>query len=399
MKKTGIAAVFAAAALGISVCAFPVIAADYEADVSSAVKSNSWGQSFKLYSTDFDPARLTEDSEFVVEYSIVGDVPELTTSPVELIAQCWMVTDAETGEDSSDGEIWAKVAPYEYNETKASFKYNDILKSYISVAEKNGLESAGDITDLSGVLCFNVGDTGQCTILCKKLTVTNVSEASDTKSEALTGINAYIPVESPGEYKGTEEIFKVTKFDFDATRLNKDSKMIIHYDTMSSTPAFSPVNVVLISTENTTVPENIRDEEGNVSEKLALPEFYDDTQTVFNCAQILNAYGTGDFSQLYDFSVVGTNQPITVTGVEFTNVNPFGTRSEILSEREAQAAAAEEKDPVPMAYIIGFIAGFVALILIALFVYTKVSGKRTYDLSSGSYVKGAPKDKQNGDNK
>lgn len=364
--------------IAASVCSIPAFAEDYEADVSSAEKASDWGQTFKLYSDVFDPSSLNEDSEIIVEYTLKPSGEELTLYPVELIAQSWEVTDEETGEMISDGEVWGKVEPSEYDENHAVFTYEDILAGYKAAAP-----DPDSITDLSGVLCINVGATNQGTILCTKFTVTNSKGGGENSSEELTGINSFVPVTDPAEYNGSGEIFRVTKNDFDATRLNAGSEVVIYYEEMSSAPAFCPVNMVLISTENTTVPENKRDEEGNVAVKMAVPVSYDSSHAVFSCKQILNAYGTGNFSELYDFSLVGTSQSITVTGIEFTNVNQFGTRSVALSEAEAAA----EKKPVPMWVIIVVIAVIVVVILIGLLIYAKINSNRTYDISTGSYVK------------
>ncbi|MGN1415766.1 MAG: hypothetical protein ACI4XF_02915 [Oscillospiraceae bacterium] len=378
MKTNKIFSLLTSMVIAASVCGITSFAEDYEADVSSAEKASDWGQTFKLYSDVFDPSSLTEDSEIIVEYTLKTSGDELTFTPVELIAQSWEVTDEETGEMISDGEIWGKVEPSEYDENHAVFTYEDILAGYKAAAP-----DPDSITDLSGVLCLNVGATNQGTVLCTKFTVTNSEGGSDNNAEELTGINSFVPVNDPAEYNGSGEIFRVTKNDFDATRLNSGSEVVIYYQEMSSAPAFCPVNLVLISTDNTTVPENKRDEDGNVSIKMAAPVSYDSSHAVFNCKQILNAYGTGNFSELYDFSIVGTSQTITVTGIEFTNVNQFGTRSVALSEAEAAA----EKKPVPMWVIIVVIAVIVVLILIGLLIYAKVNSNRTYDIASGSYIK------------
>ncbi|MDD7430227.1 MAG: hypothetical protein PUK49_10710 [Oscillospiraceae bacterium] len=378
MKKSSIFSLLTSMVIAASMCGITSFAEDYEADVSSAEKASDWGQSFKLYSDVFDPASLNEDSEIIVEYTLKASGEGLTLYPVELIAQSWEVTDEETGELISDGEIWGRIEPSEYDESHAVFTYEDILAGYKAAAP-----DPDSITDLSGVLCINVGATNQGTVLCTKFTVTNSAGGGDSSSDELTGINSFVPVTDPAEYNGSGEIFRVTKNDFDATRLNSGSEVVIYYEEMSSAPAFCPVNLVLISTENTTVPENKRDEEGNVAIKMAAPLSYDSSHAVFTCKQVLSAYGTGNFSELYDFSIVGTSQAITVTGVEFTNVNQFGTRSVALSEAEAAA----EKKPVPMWVIIVVIAVVVVVILIGLLIYAKVNSNRAYDISSGSYVR------------
>ena len=384
MKKIRLFSALAAAAIGFAVCTVSAAAEDFEADTSSAEKASDWGQTYKLYRDDFDFSRLTEDSEFIVEYNVITDNGGTSEYPVELIAQCWVETD-EDGNMISDGEIWAKVAPSEFDDKKAVYTYSDVLATYQQVAVNKNAPGAEEIVDLSGVLCINVGVTDNRSVLCTKFTVTNVNGDTGSSNAELTGINQYIPVDEPAEYMGTEEFFRVTKESFDATRLNSESKMVINYSQMSSRPAFSPINIVLISTDNDTVPENLRDEDGNVSIKISLPESYDDTKVVFNAQQILAAYGTGNFSQLYDIALVGTSQAVTVTSVEFTNVNQFGTRSEVLAQMEREEE--EKNQPISMTLVIGVIAGIVVLILLVIFIFAKVNSNRAYDVTSGSYVR------------
>lgn len=374
MKSLKFTALFLSCALAVSASAVMVSAEDFEADVSSAVKSSDWGQTYKLYFDAFDFSSLTEDSEVYVEYTVKTD-ESITESPVELIVQSWDEYDDETGEVLGDGEIWGKTAPKEYDDHSAVFTYEDMLAAYKAAAK-----NPDNISDLSGVLCLNIGSTNQGEILCTSLKITNVGEGSGNKNDDKTGINVLINAENPTETSSADEIMRVTADDFDATRINANTKLVIHYTKMDTKPAFCPVNVVLISENNTTVPdENKIDADGNVNQKLTLPESYDEEKVVFNCKQILDAYGTGNFTELTDFSIVGTSQRVTVESVEFTDVNQFGTRSTLTSSQE------EDKGTSPVLIVAIIVLAVIIVAVVFFFVIKSKSGK-TYDVSSGKYV-------------
>lgn len=386
MKKRRIPALLLSCVIALSASPISVFAEDYEADVSSAEKSSDWGQTFKLYFDTFDFSTLTEESEVHVEYTVKSD--NLTESPVELIVQSWEEYDEETNELKGDGEIWGKVAPTEYDDHSAVFTYADMLEAYKSAAE-----NPDDITDLSNVLCLNIGSTNQGEILCTSLTITNVNESNSSTIIEATGINVVIPVETPTETTTSDEIVRITENDFDATRINSNTKLVIRYAKMDEKPAFCPVNVVLISENNTTAPENKRDENGNVSVKLTLPESYNEEKVVFNCKQILNAYGTGDFSELTDFSIVGTSQKITIESIEFTDVNQFGVRSKLNTQEE------EESGGVSTLLVVGVIAVIVIIALVVIFFVIKSNSGKSYDISTGTYIKNKPDEKADENNK
>lgn len=167
------AAAFCAAAMSVS-----VFAEDFEIDVSEAKQSTgSYGQSLIYYTClgnpdavdNFDPTTMTDDSMVHIEYTLEGDYPTgddgyISASPVQLIWQSW-----EGGSGNSAGAVWAQVAPYEFDETSASFSFDDIAAAY-------GTE------DFSTVYAINVGDTG-VKVTVTKMTITNVRSAGDAAAE------------------------------------------------------------------------------------------------------------------------------------------------------------------------------------------------------------------------
>lgn len=167
------AAISCVMAAAFSVCAY---AEDVELTVENAKPTNgAWGQSICYYREQpvdveddvdiFDCGRITPDTVVYVEYELDGEWTEDRT-PVELILQNYT---------SSDPQIWAKIEPFEWDETSASFDYQSIVEKYGS-------------DDLSTVDNLWLGDTG-IVMTVTKFTLTNclaegeVFTASETEAE------------------------------------------------------------------------------------------------------------------------------------------------------------------------------------------------------------------------
>lgn len=415
--KTTIKTVLSAAAAfsAASMMAFTVFAEDYIADTSNAIESTEWGQTFVLRKEPgeedvnlFDPIWMTEDSQVIVEYSL-GDHDELTASPVELIIQGWVNPSGQ--ETEADVAAWGKVAPVEYDEDSAVFNYSDIVEAYIGQVEKNSDFSADEIREKFGndVLRYadamDVGDTGSCAVTCTGFTVTNVDysyvpadyenaaasdedtaqEDTSSEEENLNAINVLVPNDNAEEISGFNECFRVTKYDFDSTRIFLDTKLVVKYE-LSGNALSCPVNLAVESTGNTESPK--AKEDGSLSETV-ICQSYDDTQAVFSCAAITKAYGIGVFDQLYDFVISAAGTPVKVTGVEFTNVLSKGTRP-------VDSIASDEEDKgVNVGLIIGIAAVVVVGAAVGIFVYAKKSGGKAYDITSGTYVEAKPEEPNN----
>lgn len=169
MKKI-LKAVFSAAAAFITAAAMTVCASaeteDVELSTSMAKTTNgAWGQTVIYDKSVFDCSRITPDSVVSVEFELDGEWSGMG-SPVELIFQNY---------STADPHIWAKIAPFEYDETTASFQYEDMLAAYGS-------------EDFSTVDNLILGDCG-IVVKATKFTVTNCEKieiVTTTTTEATT---------------------------------------------------------------------------------------------------------------------------------------------------------------------------------------------------------------------
>lgn len=116
---SGIAAgVFAAMCMTFTAFAEPQ---DLEPSVSRAVQTNgAWEQSITFSNTDINPAGITPDSVFEVQYELDGDEALPNQHQVELIFQNY----------TAEPAIWAQVVPYEYDDTHALFDYDAMVLAY-----------------------------------------------------------------------------------------------------------------------------------------------------------------------------------------------------------------------------------------------------------------------------
>lgn len=133
---SGIAAgVFAAMCMTFTAFAEPQ---DLEPSVAKAVQTNgAWEQSITYSNTDINPAGITPDSVFEVQYELDGDEALPNQHQVELIFQNY----------TADPQIWAQVVPYEYDDTHALFDYDAMVLAYGS-------------DDFSAVNNICIGDRG-----------------------------------------------------------------------------------------------------------------------------------------------------------------------------------------------------------------------------------------------
>lgn len=147
---------------------------DVELPTQLAKATNgAWGQSIFYDKSQFDCSRITPDTIISIEYTTEGELKNTAGYAAELIFQNY---------STADPQIWAKVAPYEFTDTTASYKYDDIIAAYGS-------------EDLSTVDNLCVGDCGVI-LTVTKVTLTNcekpeettvaTTEATTTTTEATT---------------------------------------------------------------------------------------------------------------------------------------------------------------------------------------------------------------------
>ncbi len=179
---SGIAAgVFAAMCMTFTAFAEPQ---DLEPSVAKAVQTNgAWEQSITYSNTDINPAGITPDSVFEVQYELDGDEALPNQHQVELIFQNY----------TADPQIWAQVVPYEYDETHALFDYDAMVLAYGS-------------DDFSTVNNICIGDRG-VKMIVTYVKITNydppVKETAATTAETEAEPAAEI-TEAPAETAAAE---------------------------------------------------------------------------------------------------------------------------------------------------------------------------------------------------
>ena len=182
---SGIAAgVFAAICMTFTAFAEPQ---DYEPSVAKAVQTNgAWGQSITYSNTDVNPAGITPDSVFEVQYELEGDEALPGQYQVELIFQNY----------NADPQIWAQVVPYEYDDTHALFDYDAMVLAYGS-------------EDFSTVNNICIGDRGvKMTVTYVKITnydpPARETAATTAETEAETTAEITEASEAPAETTAAE---------------------------------------------------------------------------------------------------------------------------------------------------------------------------------------------------
>ncbi|WP_294409350.1 hypothetical protein [uncultured Ruminococcus sp.] len=163
---------------------------------------------------------------------------------------------------------------------------------------------------------------------------------------------------------------------FDATKMTEDSKIIVTYTSEDiNEKAGNKYNAELVfqSWDNTTSPKA---QEGAVWAKVAPVEF-DDTSATYDYNSIAEAYGTNDFSQVYNVIVGSTDRAkITCTGITVTNCK---TKTYIETEKKA------ESKTNPLIIIGAAVAGIAVAVIVIVVIMNKKSSK-AFDVSTGTFV-------------
>lgn len=174
--KAALAALIAGImAIAFSICAFAEVE-DVEMPVAKATMTNGgWGQSVTYDVNAFDCSRITQDTVVYVEYELDREWT-YDRAPVELIL--FNYTDELP-------RIWAKIEPYEWDQTSASFDYDTMNQMY-------------EYNDFATVDNLCIGDTG-VPLKVTKLTITNctvVEEEETTVSETEEEVTETEPAET-----------------------------------------------------------------------------------------------------------------------------------------------------------------------------------------------------------
>lgn len=159
LKKLISAISAAALTAAMAVSAYAAVS-DVQLDVSAAKPVGPWeNQPFSM--EHYDPTKITAESEVKVTYTYTAADGAEVVCPVELIVQSW--SNPDTPMVNASGGVWAKVAPYEWDNTSASFSYDDMAAAY-------------GITDFSGVDSINIGATENVTLTITGVTITNCED-------------------------------------------------------------------------------------------------------------------------------------------------------------------------------------------------------------------------------
>lgn len=142
---------------------------DVEVNVSGASAADNWGQSLSIEQSTFNAKYLTENSKIIITYECT-DVNESAGSeyPAEIIFQSWDNTTSPNAD--TDGNVWAKIAPAEFDDTTATYNYESIAEAY-------------GTDDFSQVMTIHVGATDKAKVTCTSMKVTNCKTEKFVKAE------------------------------------------------------------------------------------------------------------------------------------------------------------------------------------------------------------------------
>lgn len=164
MKKAAALIVSAVSVFTVSASAFAAADNSISFDVSAAPVIEPWGN-YAISMEHYDPTKITSASEVIVSFTYEEVTPVAEGSekgcPIELIIQSWSFPDTPMA--NSNGGVWAKVVPYEWDDTHAKFSYDDIVAAY-------------GTADLSGVDSINVGATANANLTIQSCIITNCED-------------------------------------------------------------------------------------------------------------------------------------------------------------------------------------------------------------------------------
>lgn len=129
---------------------------------------------------------------------------------------------------------------------------------------------------------------------------------------------------------------------FDATWITPDSEVVVDY-TYEGETSKAPLELIWQTWDG---PKESNPDVKGTWNKVS-PYEYDETSAKFSYEDIVNAYGTDDFSTVYAINVGDTGVALTVTGVTITNcdiVEETETEAETEAETEEGTEAAEETE-------------------------------------------------------
>ena len=178
--KTALTAVIACvSAVVMSVCV-SAETEDLDMPLTRAKTTNgAWEQAITYDRNAFDCGRFTPDTTVTIEFELDSEWTK-SSAPVELILFNYT---------TADPQIWAKIEPYEWDETTASFSYDDMVIGY----------GSDDFTTVDN-LC--IGDCGVVMTL-NSMTITNCTVVEVTTTTLATTTESVIEITDPPATEAT----------------------------------------------------------------------------------------------------------------------------------------------------------------------------------------------------
>ncbi|MCM1024070.1 MAG: hypothetical protein NC395_08445 [Prevotella sp.] len=166
---------------------------DVELKVILAKMTNgSWGQSVTYDKAAFDCSRITPDTEVKVEYELDGEWNS-SNAPVELVFQNY---------STADPDIWAKITPYEFDETSAVFGYDEMAAAYgsddFSTVDAVHLGDCGIKMKVTKFVVTNCEEVEVTTTTTAATTTEAVTEAETTAAETTAATTAATEAQTSG---------------------------------------------------------------------------------------------------------------------------------------------------------------------------------------------------------
>ncbi|MBR1764263.1 MAG: hypothetical protein IJ746_02610 [Ruminococcus sp.] len=389
-----ILSILAGAVLAVSAFAMSASAEDIEVK-SSTSKSTSEGVSYVIPQAKFSPVQISNSTSITINYEGGEGAAE---SPVKLVLTYW---NSDSDANGGAGEpATCEVIPATFGDGVATAEHTELIKALGSV-------------DFSPVYEIAVYANGGGEIKCSSVVIKDaVSREEVADSTTPVSIDASSAKESTNWGQSLTAEYTV----FDASRMTTSSKVIVNFETDAEDLETSPLELILQSWEDPDTPMN---DGGKVWAKVA-PAELGEGYAVFNYVDMIEAYGTADFTKLSAINVGDTGTAmIKCTGMYITNCKPDGNHyvaeeESDSSEEEAEsvegskaettttkaaAAPAEETTTASTAdsgssssgsniifIVIGVVAGIV-LAVAALFIILGRKSKESYDVESHQFVK------------
>lgn len=390
----------AGAALAVS-AALPAAAEDIEVKVSGAQETSD-GISYHIPESKFLAAQMQKDAVLNISYSGGEDAAE---SPVKLIVTYW---DSESSENGGAGApATAEIIPEEFADGTAKITNQQFIKATGSI-------------DFSPVIDLAVAANGGSTIKCTNVTAEGVL-SRDELAAAGTTTAVSIDTSAAKESSNWGQSISVNFNEFDGSRMTTTTKVIATFECDEEGLEASPAELILQSWEYPDSPKASAD--GKIWAKIPA-ESFSDNYAVFSYVDMIEGYGTADFTQLSSISIgdTGTAQ-IKCTGLYITDCKPTGSHKTDEDEDSADESGAEESEteevseeekpaettttaattPAPetttaaasdssssgsniVFVIIGVVAG-IAIAVAALFIILGRKSKETYDVQTHKFIK------------